>query len=105
MRHPILLAVGLAALALMFAAPAVAEPELSPIKRVDPQYPAEAARAGTEGFVEVEFTVDAAGKVTSVSVVNAKPSRTFETSAVKAVKQWQFAPGGGRGKVRLDFSL
>ena len=27
------------------------------------------------------------------------------TSAVAAVKQWDFAPGGGRGKVRLDFAL
>ncbi len=94
-----------AALALAFAVPAQAEPELTPTKRVEPEYPREALRAGTEGFVEVEFTVDASGKVESVSVVNAKPSRTFERAAVRAVKQWAFAPGGGRGKVRLDFAL
>ncbi|QSX77585.1 energy transducer TonB [Agrilutibacter solisilvae] len=93
-----------AALALAFVMPAHAE--LKPIKRVEPVYPADAARAGTTGFVEVEFTVDAAGKVASVSVVNAKPSRTFEASAVKAVKQWQFPSGAdGRGKIRLDFAL
>jgi protein TonB len=79
--------------------------ELKPIKRVEPQYPPEAARSGTTGFVEVEFTVDPAGKVASVSVVNAKPTRTFESAAVRAVKQWQFEPGGGKGKVRLNFSL
>lgn len=78
---------------------------LTPVKRVEPQYPPEAARAGTTGFVEVEFEVDPAGKVSKVSVVNAKPTRTFESSAVRAVKQWQFAPGGGKGKVRLNFSL
>lgn len=94
-----------AALALAFAMPAQAEPDLKPIKRVEPEYPAEAARAGTEGFVEVEFTVDASGKVESVSVVSARPARTFEKAAVRAVKQWAFAPGGGRGKVRLDFAL
>jgi len=49
--------------------------------------------------------VDEGGKVASVSVVNAKPARVFEQSAVRAVKQWEFAPGGGKGKVRLDFSL
>jgi periplasmic protein TonB len=93
-----------AALALGVVAPAHAE--LKPTKRVEPVYPPEAARAGTTGFVEVEFTVDAAGKVASVSVLNAKPSRTFETAAVKAVKQWQFPTGAdGRGKVRLDFAL
>ena len=101
MRHSILLA---AAAMLAFAAPAHAE--LKPIKRVEPVYPPEAARAGTNGFVEVEFTVDATGKVASVSVLNAKPARTFESAAVKAVKQWQFAAGeDGRGKVRLDFAL
>lgn len=103
MRRITLTVLSLAALAASFAAPASAD--LKPIKRVEPQYPPEAARNGTKGFVEVEFTVDAAGKVTSVSVVNAKPARTFESSAVKAVKQWTFAPGGGRGKVRLDFSM
>ena len=104
MHRPILF-VAVTMLALVFAAPAHAE--LAPIKRVEPVYPPEAARAGTSGFVEVEFTVDASGKVASVSVVNAKPARTFETAAVKAVKQWMFAPGtdGGRGKVRLDFNL
>ena len=92
-----------ALLAMAIALPAHAN--LSPTKRVDPQYPAEAARNGTEGFVEVEFTVTPDGKVDSVSVVNARPSRVFEAAAVRAVKQWEFAPGGGRGKVRLDFKL
>lgn len=94
----------IAALALAFAFPAQSQ-SLSPIKRVEPTYPADAARNGTEGFVEVEFTVGASGNVESVSVVNARPSRTFESAAVSAVKQWTFEPGGGRGKVRLDFTL
>ena len=95
--------VAAALLAMAFAMPAHAD--LTPTKRVEPKYPPEAARSGTTGFVEVEFSVAADGKVESVSVLNAKPSRTFEQAAVRAVKQWQFAPGGGRGKVRLDFNL
>ncbi|OHE83092.1 MAG: hypothetical protein A2579_03100 [Lysobacterales bacterium RIFOXYD1_FULL_69_11] len=97
-----ILSIALATLAIAFAAPVQA---LTPVKRVEPVYPPEAARAGTQGFVEVEFTVDG-GKVGSVSVLNAKPARTFESAAVRAVKQWQFANGSaGRGKVRLDFTL
>lgn len=97
-----ILSIALATLAFAFAAPVQA---LTPVKRVEPAYPPEAARAGTQGFVEVEYTVDG-GKVASVSVLNAKPARTFESAAVRAVKQWQFASGSnGRGKVRLDFSL
>lgn len=98
-----------AALALMAGAcladPAHAAGLGAPIKRVAPVYPVEAQRNGVQGFVEVELTVDASGKVASVSVVNAKPSRTFEAAATRAVKQWQYAPGGGRGKVRVDFTL
>lgn len=102
MRH-IFLAAGLSLMAVSFAAPAFAD--LKPTKRVEPQYPTEAARSGTTGFVELEYTVDPSGKVESVSVTNAKPARTFEKAAVAAVKQWEFAPGGGHGKVRLDFTL
>jgi protein TonB len=103
MRRPISLILA-ATFAFSVALPAHAE--LKPLKRVEPVYPAEAARSGTSGFVEVEYTVDASGKVSSVSVVNAKPARTFESAAVKAVKQWEFASGSdGRGKVRLDFSM
>lgn len=102
MRHRLLSAAALAA--LIAASPAQAE--LKPVKRVEPTYPPDAARAGTTGFVDVEFTVDASGKVASVSVVDAKPSRTFESAAVRAVKQWRFEPGGdSRGKVRLEFNL
>lgn len=92
------------ALALGAVLPAHAA-DLKPIKRVEPQYPPEAARAGTTGYVDVEFEVDPTGKVAAVSVVSAKPTRTFEQAAVRAVKQWQFEPGGGKGKVRLSFSL
>lgn len=92
------------ALALVAATPAKSA-ELKPIKRVEPEYPPEAARAGTTGFVELELEVDASGKVSSVSIVSAKPTRTFERAAVRAVKQWQFAPGGGKGQVRLTFAL
>lgn len=94
-----------ALLALAFALPAHAQPK--PLKRVEPQYPAEAARNGTTGFVELEFTIAGDGKVSKVSVLNARPARTFESAAVRAVKQWQFAGSGAeqRGKIRLDFNL
>ena len=103
MRRPISL---ILAATFAFAVALPVHAELKPLKRVEPVYPAEAARSGTSGFVEVEYTVDASGKVSSVSVVNAKPARTFESAAVKAVKQWEFPAGSdGRGKVRLDFSM
>lgn len=88
--------------AMALSLPAVAG---NPIKRVDPVYPADAARSGTTGYVEVEYSVGPDGKVTEVSVVDAKPGRVFVAAAVKAVKQWEFAPGESRGKVKLEFKL
>jgi protein TonB len=88
--------------AMALSLPAVAG---NPIKRVDPVYPADAARSGTTGYVEVEYSVGPDGKVTEVSVVDAKPGRVFVAAAVRAVKQWEFAPGESRGKVKLEFKL
>ncbi|WP_256644865.1 TonB family protein [Thermomonas paludicola] len=90
------------AMAMALSLPVVAG---NPIKRVDPVYPADAARSGTTGYVEVEYSVGADGKVTDVSVVDAKPGRVFVAAAVKAVKQWEFAPGESHGKVKLEFKL
>lgn len=94
-------------LVALAVAMALSQPVLAgaPIKRVDPVYPPDAARSGTTGYVEVEYSVGADGKVTDVSVVDAKPGRVFVAAAVKAVKQWEFAPGEAHGKVKLEFKL
>lgn len=93
--------------AAIAAAMALSLPVLAanPIKRVDPIYPPDAARSGTTGYVEMEYSVGPDGKVTEVSVTDAKPGRVFVAAAVKAVKQWEFAPGETRGKVKLEFKL
>lgn len=96
------LSVAAIAAAMAFVPPAHAG---NPIKRVDPVYPPDAARSGTTGYVEVEYSVGPDGKVTDVSVVDAKPGRVFVAAAVKAVKQWEFAPGETHGKVKLEFKL
>ena len=79
-----------------------------PVKQDPPSYPADAARRGLEGFVEVEFVIGADGKVGSVDVLKAQPPRVFEREAVRAVKGWTFQPSGDgetRVKRRIDFKL
>ncbi|TXI78191.1 MAG: energy transducer TonB [Dechloromonas sp.] len=79
-----------------------------PVKQDPPSYPADAARRGLEGFVEVEFVIGADGKVGSVNVLKAQPPRVFEREAVRAVKGWTFQPssdGETRVKRRIDFKL
>lgn len=79
-----------------------------PVKQDPPAYPADAARRGLEGFVEVEFVIAADGKVGAVNVLKAQPPRVFEREAVRAVKGWTFQPaseGETRVKRRIDFKL
>lgn len=93
----------LAVLTLAVAIPAAAG-DVKVTKKVAPDYPVDALRSGTEGYVDLEVSIAAGGSVQQVSVVSAKPARVFERSAVAAVKKWQFdAPEGGKTKFRVDF--
>lgn len=74
------------------ARPAPAASELRAISTPLPQYPAEAARSGTSGEVQVEFTVGVDGSVSNVRVVRATPPRVFDREAVNAVRRWRFEP-------------
>jgi protein TonB len=60
------------------------------IRDVRPSYPPLALRAGVQGSVILEATIDAAGKVTNVHVVQSRP--LLDQAAIDAVMQWQFTP-------------
>jgi periplasmic protein TonB len=63
-----------------------------PIVRIEPEYPRRAQESGIEGWVQVQFTVNAAGTVTDVLVVDADPKGVFDAAATKAVQHWKYAP-------------
>ena len=66
------------------------EPHL--IQRVNPEYPPAAERKGTEGSVEVSFTVSTDGRVSDVIIVSSEPSDVFDRAAVDAVRRWRYEP-------------
>jgi TonB family protein len=81
---------------------------LSPIMRIEPKYPVAAAKAGTEGSVVLQFTVETDGSVSDVNVVKAVPENTFDKVAVTALKQWRYATTDVVHKdllVQLDFVM
>lgn len=86
----LVLATGFAAYGPLAVADAVAP---KAVNTPAPDYPPKAFKEGTEGYVDVEFTVMPNGSVQDVSVVGADPPHTFEVAAVKAVSQWTFKPG------------
>jgi len=65
---------------------------------VPPKFPLSAARQGLQGWVDVQFTVEADGSVDNVHVVRSNPPRAFDRAAIIAVKQWRFKPAVINGR-------
>ena len=57
-----------------------------------PQYPRELRKAGTPGYVIVEFIINPQGDVIQMQVLESSHP-AFEMPALKAVQTWKFEPG------------
>ncbi len=66
--------------------------DVVPLVRVEPQYPMSAKQRGIEGWVELMFTITAAGTVTDIQVTASRPGTIFNRSAVQAVSKWKYNP-------------
>lgn len=89
-----------------------AEPELEQLRYVPPRYPRSAQRREVEGWVDVEFVVQANGRTAEVNVLDSAPPETFDRAAIDAVEAWRYAPlsqtdstVSRRARVRLEFTL
>jgi protein TonB len=69
-----------------------AEGDIIPVVVIRPMYPREAAIAGTEGWVKVEFTITETGAVKDPRIVDAQPPRVFNREAIRAILKWKFKP-------------
>ncbi len=87
--------------------------DATPIFRMDPKYPVQAARDGKEGWVKLSFTINEIGGVEDVKVIDAKPKRVFDKEAKRALRKWKYKPKVVDGKairrpgltVQLDFTM
>jgi protein TonB len=87
--------------------------DATPIVRINPRYPPEAARDGISGWVLLRFTIDEMGGVTNVEVIDSNPRRMFDQEARRALLRWKYKPKIIDGKavaqpgmtVQLDFNL
>jgi protein TonB len=81
-------------------APAAAEPAptwvpesaLTRVLFVPPAYPDEALTRNISGWVDLEFTVTAEGKVADIAVLAAEPSGTFDRAARTALARSRYRP-------------
>jgi TonB family protein len=81
-------------------------------RSVKPNYPQAALERGTEGWVDLVFTVRTDGTISDVSVTGAEPAGIFEQAAMAAVRRWRYEPvrkdGRAveqRARLRLRFSI
>jgi TonB family protein len=74
------------------------EQSLTRLNKLNVEYPARALASNIEGWVELAYTVGPDGNVSNIKVMSATPSRTFESSASKAVGHLRYQPVVQGGK-------
>jgi TonB family protein len=75
-----------------FATNIVQAATLKRIREAAPVYPRDAARAGLEGWVDVEFTIALDGSTRDLVVRNADHEEVFGKAALDSVRRWRFEP-------------
>jgi protein TonB len=100
------------AAAAVMAPGIVAADAMNRVAVKDPEYPAQALREGTRGWVELEFTITASGTVRDIEVVGSEPRGVFDAAASAAVAEWRYKPRvvngqpvAQRSRVTLRFDL
>jgi periplasmic protein TonB len=66
--------------------------DVTPLVRIEPQYPRDALMRNIEGWVRLRFTINADGSVADPEVVAAEPPRIFNREAMRAILRWKFRP-------------
>jgi bla regulator protein BlaR1 len=85
----------------------------TPVIRIEPKYPVEAARDNQEGSVILEFDITKDGSTDNIEVIESFPQQVFDKVSVTALKQWTYKPRiqGGQAQrqtgitVQLDFRM
>jgi bla regulator protein BlaR1 len=85
----------------------------SPVIRIEPKYPVEAAQNKQEGSVILQFDIDKDGSTDNIQVIESFPKQVFDKESVRALKQWTYKPRiqGGQAQrqtgitVQLDYRM
>jgi TonB family protein len=66
--------------------------EMKPLFKLVPEYPEDALRAGKEGEVIMEATIDETGRVVDPRVTRATLPGVFDKVALESVRRWRYKP-------------
>jgi protein TonB len=96
----------LAAAAPVLQETRIAPLTLTPVTREIPEFPREAVNAGVaQGSVRARLTVDAAGRVTAVDIVDAQPRRVFDRAVMRTLSRWTFEPGASGRTTDIEIAF
>ncbi|MBC3766063.1 energy transducer TonB [Neptunicella marina] len=99
--------IGVVLLPLLFSAPLLAQESQSDadklkqkiasrgrtlLKHVEPLYSEQLQQNGVKGSVTMSFNINIDGTVSDIKILNSTPSGTFDSAAIDALAQWQYAP-------------
>jgi periplasmic protein TonB len=101
-----------AKLAQSAAVPAGADLPLKLLRPIATQYPLDAAARGTEGWVDLTFTVGPNGRTGNIQVIDSSPRKVFDRAATDAIAAARYEPVSKDqpqvtrdAKLRLTFKL
>jgi protein TonB len=73
---------------------AAATTAATPVSRSSVNFPASAAAKNIDsGVVKARVTINAAGLVTGVEILEARPRRYFDEEATRSLREWRFNAG------------
>ncbi|MBW8182739.1 TonB family protein [Shewanella nanhaiensis] len=83
------------------------------VKPSPAQYPIDAANKGIEGWVQLNFDINAQGNTENISVLKSSPKGVFDQAAIKSLSKWEYRPKIVNGEavhqhgqtIQLDFTL
>ena len=93
--------------------PSMLKPDATPVTRIEPKYPLEAAQNNQEGSVILQFDITKDGSTDNIQVTESFPKQVFDKTSITALKQWTYKPRihGGRAQrqtgltVQLDYRM
>ncbi|QSX40623.1 M56 family metallopeptidase [Shewanella cyperi] len=98
-----------AGLGIWSQAPAIAGEKQAaphPVMRVEPKYPAQAAKDLVEGYIQARFDIGQDGRVSNVTIFKSEPAGVFDQAAIAALNKWQYEPKATKAmEVQLDFRM
>lgn len=81
-------------------------PNRKPVYREQPEFPVEASREGiTTGSVKARMTVNEAGSVVKVDILDSRPRRVFDRAVRAALSKWRYAQSGATFTVDTEIEF